>query len=282
MILLIDSTADIRNEELTKWNLRMVSLSVSIDGQMYKDSVDLMPDEFYQKIAVSKTFPKTSQPSPNEFLEIFEEAKENNEELIYLGVSSGLSGTVNSARLALDMVEYDKIYIVDTLEAIQALRLLALEAVRMRDSGKSAKEIVEKIEYLKKHVHIFSMINNLDYLSKGGRLSKAVAFVGNLVNLKPLIDLDASGKIRMYGHTLGKQRAYKAILKDIDNTPIDYNYPVCFGYTYGKENMEKLYELMNEKYPLNDVDFSQIGPAIGSHIGPGGFCVMYVSDKERD
>lgn len=282
MIILTDSTADIRGDELNKLNIKMVSLNVDIDGEVYQDSKNLMPDKFYELIAKSKEFPKTSCPSPNDFAEIFECAKNDNEELIYLGVSSGLSGTVNSARLALDIVEYDKIYIVDTLESIQGLRLLVLEACKMRDAGLSAKEIVDKIEYLKHHVQIYSMIDTLEYLYRGGRLKRTVAIIGNVLKLKPLIDLDGEGKIRMYGTCLGIKRAYLSIMKSIENAPIDINYPVCFGYTYGKENLDLLIEKVKAKYPNINYNISQIGPAIGSHIGPGGFCVMYVSDKERN
>lgn len=282
MIILIDSTADIRGDELSTLGLKMVSLNVTIDDKTYSDSVDLMPDEFYKLIATSKSFPTTSQPAPSVFVSHFEEAEEKGEELIYLSVSSGLSGTFNSARVAKDMVDYDKIYLVDTLEAIQGLRLLVLEACKMRDMGLSAKEIVEKIEEMKHHVHIYSMINTLDYLYRGGRLSKTKAFIGSLISLKPLIDLDKEGRIRMYGHSIGISRAFKDIIKSIEKNPIDLNHKVCFGYTYGRDNLEKLISKVTEKYPNLNYDISQIGPSIGSHIGPGGFCIMYISDQERN
>lgn len=281
MIILTDSTADIRGEELKKLNVLMIPLNVILDDKTYRDSIDIMPDEFYEILENSKKFPLTSQPSPNLFLEFFEDAKEKGEELIYLGISSGLSGTINSARIAKDMVEYDNIYIVDTKESIQALRLMVLVACQRRDEGKSVKDIIEEMEYLKNHIKIFSMINTLEYLQRGGRLSRAKAIAGNILNLKPLIDLDPDGKIRVYGTSLGMQRALISIMKSIADAPINRNYPICFGYTYGKENLQKLIDKVNNAYQLESFDISQIGPVIGAHIGPGGFCIMYVSDKER-
>ncbi len=282
MIILTDSTAGIRGEELISLGIKMIPLNVNFGEKTYQDSINLMPDEFYQMLETSKTFPTTSQPSPNSFLEIFEDAKEQNEDLIYLAISSGLSGTINSARIAKDMAEYDRIFIVDTKESIQGLRLLVLQACKLRDEGKTAEEIVSEIEYLKNHVHICSMINTLEYLYRGGRLSKAKAIAGNLLNLKPMVDLDPDGKIRMYGTSIGVSRALISIMKKIKDTPIDMNYPICFGYTYGQDNMFKLIEKVKAEYHIENYDISQIGPAIGSHIGIGGLCMMYVSDKERD
>lgn len=282
MIIITDSTADIRQDEIKCFNIRVVPLNVSFNDKTYQDSVDLMPDEFYELLKTKKEFPKTSQPSPNLFLDIFEEAKEKNEDVIYLCVSSGLSGTINSAMIAKDMAEYDNIYIVDTLESIQGLRLLVKVACKLRDEGKTTKEIVDKINELKNKIHISSMIDTLDYLYKGGRLNKAVAIIGNIIRLKPLIDLNPKGQIRMYGTALGITRAYNSIVKGIKDTPIDYDYPICFGYTSNKENVLKLIEKVKETYPIKDYDISQIGPAIGSHIGHGGFCMMYVSTKERN
>ena len=282
MIILTDSTAGIRGEELISLGIKMIPLNVNFGEKTYQDSINLMPDEFYQMLETSKTFPTTSQPSPNSFLEIFEDAKEQNEDLIYLAISSGLSGTINSARIAKDMAEYDRIFIVDTKESIQGLRLLVLQACKLRDEGKTAEEIVSEIEYLKNHVHICSMINTLEYLYRGGRLSKAKAIAGNLLNLKPMVDLDPDGKIRMYGTSIGVSRALISIMKKLKDAPIDMNYPICFGYTYGQDNMFKLIEKVKAEYHIENYDISQIGPAIGSHIGIGGLCMMYVSDKERD
>lgn len=282
MIIITDSTADIRGDEVNELNIRVVPLNVTFSDKSYQDSVDLYPDEFYELLKTTKEFPKTSQPSPDLFEKIFNEAKDNNEDAIYLSVSSGLSGTLNSARIAKDLIDYDRIFIVDTLESIQGLRILVKVACKMRDENATALEIVEKIEYLKNHIHINSMIDTLDYLYKGGRLNKAVAIIGNIIKLKPLIDLNPKGEIRMYGTAFGVQRAYAAVLKEIKTTPINYDYPICFGYTNDKEPVQKLIEKVSSIYPIKDYDISQIGPAIGSHIGHGGFCMMYVSDKPRD
>lgn len=281
MILITDSTADIRGEEIKQLNLRVVPLRISFQEETYRDCVDISVEEFYQKLKTTKTFPKTSQPSPEEFQSIFEEAKQKKEDVIYLAVSSGLSGTINSARIAKENVGYQRIFIVDTLESIQGLRLLVHYACKLRDENKTAEEIVAEIERVKNKIHIYSMIDTLEYLYRGGRLSRAIAFIGNLIDLKPLIDLDPQGKIRMYGKAFGRARAFKSISESLKNNPIDHSFPVYFGYTDGKENVDRLIERTVPFFNIKQYDLSQIGPTIGSHIGAGGFCVIYVSTKDR-
>lgn len=280
--IITDSTSDIRGKEITDLDVEIIPLNVSFGTETYQDGVNLSVEEFYVKLKSNKIFPKTSQPSPILYENIFKEAKKNNDEVVYLSVSSGLSGTINSARIAKDLVDYDGIYIVDTLEAIPGLRLLVHEACKMRDDGRSGKEISDKILELKDHIYIFSMIDTLDYLYKGGRLSRASKIIGNFLYLKPFVDLDQNGKIRMYGKSFGKARAYKAIIESMKKVPIDPNYPTYyFGFTEGEENVNKLIEKVKAEFGIDKYEISQIGLAIGSHIGPGGFCVAYISTEMR-
>lgn len=281
MLIITDSTADIRDEEIDKLNIKVVPLKITFDTKTYQDCVDLSVEEFYQKLKFTKCFPKTSQPSPEQFLQLFLQAKERKEDVLYLAVSSGLSGTINSAYLAKESSNYDRIFIIDTLESIQGLRLLVHYACKLRDEGKKIEEIVQEIERVKNKIHIFSMIDTLEYLYRGGRLSKAIAFIGNLIDLKPLIDLDPQGKIRMYGKVFGRARAYKSICDSMKENPIDHQFPVYFGYTDGKENVDRLMERTLSFFSIQKYDLSRIGPTIGSHIGAGGFCVIYVSTKDR-
>ncbi len=277
--IITDSTSDIRYDEVEKLGIKVVPLNVSFGDETYKDSVDITVEDFYKKLKTSQYFPKTSQPAPELFVKIFNEAKEKGDDVIYIAISSGLSGTIGSANLAKSIVDYDKIHIIDSLSSIQGLRLLVHHACKMRDLGYSAHDIISQIEDMKKRIKIFSMIDTLEYLYKGGRLSKAKCIFGNAVGLKPLIDLDEKGKIRMYGKVIGINRAYKAILDSFSKHPFDPEYPIYFGYTDTPINLNVLINKIESKYDLPGKDISQIGPTIGSHIGHGGFCVIYVEKK---
>lgn len=279
--ILTDSTADIRGDEIKKFNVDVIPLNVEFGTASYQDGVTISPDEFYKKLVEEKEFPKTSQPAPGAFLEFFEAAKKKGEELIYLSISSGLSGTINSARIAQEMCGYDGIYVVDTLESIQGLHIVVEEACKLRDEGKSAKEIADYVEDLKGRIHILSAIDTLAYLRKGGRLSAAGALIGNLINLKINVDLNLKGSIRVYGKCIGIQKAYRSILAGIEKDPIDFSHPVQFGYTDSPTNLNILIEKIRSVLGNISYTVSQIGPAIGSHIGPGGFDVAYVSPNPR-
>ena len=150
--ILVDTSADIAAEELNALDIQFVPITVTIDGTDYRDGVDLTKDEFYNLLENAKEFPKTAQPSPQDFLDVFESAKENGDSIIYLALSSSLSGTFQSATLAKSMADYDEIYLIDTLSATHAIHILAEHAAKLRAEGVAASEIAETLEALKKHV----------------------------------------------------------------------------------------------------------------------------------
>ena len=147
--ILVDSAADFSKKEIEEKGIHLVPLQVSFQEEQYLDGVNLERDEFYEKLVHGKAFPKTSQPSPQEFLDVFEEVKEKGDEIICILLSSALSGTYQSAQLARSMADYDKIYIVDSLSAVVAIRMLCDTALDMAEHGHSAQEIVEELEELK-------------------------------------------------------------------------------------------------------------------------------------
>ena len=174
--ILVDSASDIpaSNED----NIFVVPLSVQLNGNDYIDGVNLSHNQFYELLKSTEEFPKTSQPSPQAYLNFFEEVKKSKDELICILLSSGVSGTFQSGCLAKEIVDYDKIYLVDSLTGAYGVKLLVLEAQKLIQEGKSAKEIVEALEILKQKITIYLSVDTLEYLSKGGRLDKTAAFIG--------------------------------------------------------------------------------------------------------
>ena len=273
--ILVDSSSDYTMEEIKEQEFSFVPLNILISGKSYRDVVDLIPDDFYKLLISSKDFPKTSQPSPQDFAEIFEDVKAKGDEIICILLSSALSGTCQSAHLAKDMVDYDGIHIIDSLAATAMIKFMGNHAAKLVKEGLSAQEIVQKIEAMKGKIKVVAGLDTLEYLCKGGRLSKASATIGELANLKPIITVTEEGKVSVIGKCLGKNKALNFILKYLENSERDMSFPLYTLYSFGTENTEKLEERLTKEGISYD-ERVQLGSTIGAHIGPGAFAILYV------
>lgn len=270
--ILVDSSADCNLQDGIVDLL--VPISVNIDGKEYRCGVDITSDKFYELLQSAKEFPRTSQPSPQSFIEIFEQVKADGDQLIYLSLSSALSGTYQCALMAKEMVDCDNIYIIDTLSVTHLIELMAAYARDLINRGLTAGEIADHCEELKSKVIIYAGVDTLEYLYKGGRLSRASAAVGELAGIKPIITVK-DGRVELIGKSLGKQRAINTILEKIKSHNIDPDFPMYSLYTCGTENCEALEEkLKSNGYTV--ADRLQVGATIGAHVGPGVYAVMFV------
>lgn len=276
--ILLDSSADFSAEEAKMRNMELVPINITMNGKNYLDGVDITKDEFYDLLTSTEEFPMTAQPSPQEFLDIFEDAKEKGDQLIYLSLSSALSGTFQSATLAKNMAEYDEIYLVDTLSATRAIRLMAEYACKLREEGKDAATIAAELEDFRSRVVVYAAVDTLEYLYKGGRLSKAAAAVGELANLKPIITVTQEGKMAVPGKALGRNKALSTLVKMVTEKDIDTTFPIYSLYAVGEENTEKLEQKLG-KEGIRVTKRLQIGSTIGCHIGPGAYGVIFVTKK---
>ena len=273
--ILVDSAADYSLKELKEKNIEMIPLSITLNDTTYLDTVELERNHLYELLESTGSFPKTSQPSPEAFAAVFEDAKEKGDEVICILLSSALSGTCQSATLAKSMVEYDNIYIIDSLSATIAIKLMADYADKLRRRNVPAEEIVEKVEGMKSRTRIFAAIDTLEYLQRGGRISKTAAAIGSLANLKPIITVTEEGTVSIVSKCIGRNKAIAAVLKLLEEHPADTEFPIYPLYTYGKENAEKLVEKC-PKDTMICTDYQQVGAAIGSHVGAGAFGLVYV------
>ena len=274
--ILLDSSADFSAEEAKMRNMELVPINITLNDVNYRDGIDITKDEFYDMLLSSDSFPMTAQPSPQDFLDVFEDVKEKGDQLVYLSLSSALSGTFQSATLAKSMVEYDEIYLVDTLSATRAIRLMAEYACKLREEGKAAAAIAAELESFKSRVVIMAAVDTLEYLQKGGRLSKAAAAVGELANLKPIITVTQEGKIGVPGKALGRNKALSTLVKMITEKEIDTTFPIYSIYAVGEENTEKLEQKLG-KEGVRVTKRLQIGSTIGCHVGPGAYGVAFVT-----
>lgn len=274
--ILVDSSSDYSLEEIKEKQIDLIPISITIGEKTYRDGYDIGRDEFYEVLQKSSDFPKTSQPSPQAFLDIFMQAKEKGDEIVCILLSSELSGTYQSALLAKTMADYDGIYLVDSRSATYTIKIMADHGCRLRREGLSGKDIAENIEALKARVKVVAALDTLEYLAKGGRLSKTTAAIGDLARVKPIITLTEEGKIGILGKCLGKNKAICSILKQVNELQIDDTFPVYPIYSYGTANCSALEEKFSREGIVLE-EHLQIGSTIGTHIGPGAFGIVFVS-----
>lgn len=274
--IITDSTSDISQEQGEKMGITIVPLKVVFEDGEYLDGVTLTPDEFYQKLTVCKELPHTSQPAPEAFLKYFKEAKAAGDDVVVMPISSKLSGTVQSATVAKEQCGADNVHIVDSLNATIGLHLLLDIAVSMRDEGKSAQEIVDALEAAKDRVCLHIAADTLEYLKKGGRLTKTAAFAGTLMGIKPLIGLE-DGVVAVQGKPRGMQRALEDMVALIDkNGGVDTNYPVYLGYAGDQGTLAPFQAFIQEKLPNVRLCSSPVGSVIGTHTGPDAHFIAYL------
>ena len=275
MMIITDSASDITRQEAEEMNIRIVWLKTKFSDGDFPLETEEDFTRFFEKLAAEKELPVTSQPSPEEYLALYEEAKENSEEVLVITLSSGLSGTVNAANVAKQMSEYDRIHIIDSEQAIITQRFLVQRAVEMREAGKTVSEIAETIEDLKKRVTVCGMLDTLTYLKKGGRIPAALAVLGNMLHIKPVIELKDK-TLTMLGKARGRSGGIKYLWKEFESYDIDETEPVYFGYTSDRELGEKFMNDTVEKYGLKNYRLYQVGGIIGTHVGPACAAISFV------
>lgn len=277
MRIITDSAADFSASELLKYNITAVPLQVVFGTDSYEDGVTLTPDIFWTRI-MSGENPKTSQPTPDAFLKAFEDAKAAGESVVCVLLSSGLSGTVQSATLAQSMCDYDDIHIVDSMQAATAEKMLVLRACQLRDEGRlSAAEIAEELRRFSPRIKLYGCLDTLDYLARGGRIPQAAASLGSLVQLKVLITIDENGKVGMVGKGMGLHRASAALLKLIDQHKIDTAYAPLPLYTYNPDNCRSFIKKLNQAgIEASEENAMAVGATISTHVGPGVFGLVFV------
>ncbi|WP_297378262.1 DegV family protein [uncultured Helcococcus sp.] len=272
--IVTDSASDITQDEARELNIHVVPLKIEFsDGEFPNNSLEDY-QKFFKKLEESKDLPKTSSPSPALYLDIYNKAKEDSDQVIVISLSSGLSGTYESSLLAKNMIDYEDIFVIDSCQAIPAQRLLVEHAVKMRDQGYTAEEIVNEIESLKHKVSVSGLLDTLTYLAKGGRIPKSIELIGNALSIKPSIILEdkilQSLKLSR-GRKSGKKALWKNFEKDFDPS-----YPVIFAYTSNEELGKGFMEETKEKYGLTDTKLVAIGGVIGTHVGGNGISIAYV------
>ena len=274
--IITDSSADFDRATAKRRQVEIISMAVQFGNASFLDGKTITNDVFYTLLKEGRENPTTSQPTPAEFLRVFEEAKAAGDQVVAVLISSVLSGTVQSAQIAKGMCEYEDIYIVDSLSATAGIQILVNLACKLRDSGLPAPGIAQELERLKGRIRIFAVLDTLEYLRRSGRLSGFQAGLGAMTKLKPVITV-RDGAVSIAGKAFGTSAAVKQLQKFLLQYPVDDAYPSYFLYTDDKEREELLLPALREqgKLPLR-LHYSSVGPTIGTHIGPGALGMAYI------
>lgn len=278
MMIITDSASDILQDEAERLGVRLVHLDIMLGGEHFNLNTHEMFDRFYRMLAERDDFPTTSQPSPEAYMELYEEARERGEDVLVICLSGALSGTVESARIAAGLSGWeDRIAIMDTRHAIASQRLLVEEAARLRDEGKAASEIIPRLEYLRDRIRICGVLDKLEYLRRGGRIPSGLAKVGDLLSIKPVVAVD-DGAVAPIGKARGRHAGEKRLRQEFEKHPYDPAWQITFVYSLGMEIVEEFASRFCELFGIDraatrDV---QIGPTIGAHLGPDcvGLCFV--------
>lgn len=270
-----DSSADFEPSEFNKLGITVIPMSIAFGSNMYKENIDISKDDFYTRLVESPHHPSTSQPSPDDFLSAFEEAKNAGDEILGIFISSDISGTYQSATMCMKLLEYDKFYLLDSKTSTCGERILVEEAVKLRDMGKGLSEIASALEALKEKLHIFAALDTLEFLKKGGRISPAAAAIGTLANLKPIIRMGFPGQVYTVGKAIGIRKAVSSLVKQVESKKPDPNYPIYVIYSHDDCNAVMLKQALEKAgYNVNE-QILPIGAVMGVHIGPDAMGVVY-------
>jgi DegV family protein with EDD domain len=277
--IITDSASDITQEEAEKLGIDVIPLIVSFGDEEYLDGINLSQKQFYEKLIETDTLPKTSQITPFRFTEVFEKLTSNGDEVIVITISSKLSNTYNSAVLASYDFE-DKVYVIDSFTATAGEKILCEYALRLVKEGLDVKEIVNKLNEAKGRIRLLAVIDTLEYLKKGGRISRTVAFAGELLNIKPVISVE-DGVVKLVGKARGSKKANNLLNELIDKKgSIDFTMPYTTLYSGLSDLMLKKY-IEDEKHLWEDntdnIPICNVGSTIGTHVGPGAIGVVFFS-----
>ena len=273
--IIVDSTADLQPEIAAK--VGIVPLSVHFGDREYVSGVNITPQKFYEMLVESDELPTTSQPAPYLFAEAFEKAVSEGFEVVCLTCSGKLSGTNQSANIA--AAEFDgKVHVVDSQTIAISLGILVEYALQLVERGLSAEEIVLKLLRKREKVRLLALVDTLEYLKKGGRISSTVAFAGGLLNIKPVITV-AEGEIKLLGKARGSKQGNNLLVQEIQKAGgVDFTMPLMLGYT-------GLSDALLQKYiqdsaalwegNVENLPVSIVGSVVGTHAGPGAVAVAF-------
>lgn len=281
--IITDNCCDLPGDIIEHYNIKMVHMLVSFGAKVYQPD-ELSTAEFYDMMVKSPELPTTSQPTMEELLATYEECLRDGSEVIAIHLSSGLTGTVQSAEMAREMVTgKERLTVIDSLKASTGQGLLVLKAARMAREGISREKIVREVFDLRERMKCVFTINTFEYLVKGGRVSRAKAFMGSVLDIKPLLWVNPEGYIEPLEKVRGRKGAIRRLIKiveemggDIEGQTVGVSHSACL------QDASAFRDIFINEFKVGEVIVNEIGPVIGSHVGPGTLAIFFASQGGQD
>ena len=279
--VVLDSTADFPDAPERYPNFRVVPLYVRFGDESFKDYVEIDTQRFYERLTTAAELPTTSQPTPADFLSVYEELASKYERILSLQISSTLSGTFASAQSAAELLGGDQVRVVDSRTVSASLAMLAIGVQRRLERGTTDDEIDAFVaEYGRSH-HLLFTVNTLEYLAKGGRIGKAAAFAGNLLNVKPILTI-RDGEVVPLKRVRGNAKAFAEFRASFESTSTDSpSLRVGIAHAAAPERLAALRELVEHVRPHAQIEIATtLGAVVGTHAGPGTVGFFWYSDPD--
>lgn len=277
--IITDSAADFEPWELEEKRIFCIPLTVMFGDQEYQENVNLSKDQFYELLANSGEYSKTAQASPQILMDMFEDAKKAGDEAVYITLSSALSGTYQTAMMTKEDADSDACHVVDGKNATGGQRLLVEYAVRLRDEGKTAAEIIAGVESIRDKIVLYACMDTLEYLYHGGRISQTVYKIGTLAQVKPIIRVSEEGTVEVPAKAMGMRKGMDFMCKRLEQQKPSADHPLYVMYTADRANGEAFAKKVRELgYAVPDSRIINVGAAIGSHVGPNACGIVYVAE----
>ncbi|MEK4852680.1 DegV family protein [Paenibacillus sp. FSL H7-0756] len=278
-VIVTDSTSDIPPALAEQYGIEVVPLTLMFGEEAFRDNVDMTPEQFYERLPRSPQLPTTSQPSPVEYMNVYRNIQEKHpgSSILSFHISSGLSGTYQSAVMAKSMLEEDgeAITVVDSLSASYGFGFMVVEAARLAEQGHAPAEILAKVESLRQSRKLYFLVDTLEYLQKGGRIGKASAILGTLLNIKPILSIDAEGIIYAVEKVRGRKKAVARMIELFKaDLPGVNTIHVAVGHTAEPASGEEFLRELAGHFTLKEKVLTNVGPVVGSHVGNGTLAVF--------
>lgn len=266
--LVTDSTADLTEEMRKECNAHIIPLTIRFEDQEYLDG-EITSEEFYRRLAEEKVLPKTSQPSPEDFVNLYQRLLKDYYEVISIHLSTGLSGTINAAHLAKEKIK-GRIHVVDSKTISLGVGLMVMDTAKSIKEGLNSSQILERLSTVRKNIETLFTLNTLEYLQKGGRIGKVHSLVGSLLNIKPIVRVGDDGIYHSYGKARSQEKALKGIVQAFQNLAVGRK-PSRLVVAHGVALRAGIFlkEALEEAFNLTASTLTQVGSVIGVHTGPG-------------
>lgn len=273
--IITDSLCDLTMEHAKELNIDILPLTVRFGETDYKCGIELTNEEFYEKLENSSDAPSTAAVNPYEFEEVFQKYVDAGDEIVAILFSKHMSATFQSALIASENINSDRIHLIDCENGAMGQSLLIETAVSMRDAGLSAQEITDQITALLPRCKTYIVIDTMEYLKRGGRISKSVALIGSLMRLHPVVQVVADGA-KPLDKVKGKKSCNAWLINKLKEKPADTDYRLVIGHSNAPDRAETFKERLREAGITNDIFITCIGPIVGTHIGPNCLGIGYI------